>query len=115
MIFLVHKPNPFVPVGRFVRRFSDGYEEFIPGSWNGRLIENGYQGLVWPHATLAPFLMRVQERGLDMGSARMDRRRAEENAPQDQQAVMEEEAVTEMCDELHERKHWPTGLKEDLK
>lgn len=63
-------------VGTFVRRFDDGYEKVIfEQSPEGRAEQVGYEGLVIPHRTLAPFLTAVLKKGLDRGSARMDRRR----------------------------------------
>lgn len=74
-LYVVFKKNPFLPNGSFVRRFDDGYEKVIVGEEDGRFAYLGYEGLVIPHRVLAPFIMKVRARGVDMGAARQDRRR----------------------------------------
>jgi len=74
-LYIVDRKNPYVKMGQYVRRFTDGYEECIVDSPNGRLRIVGYTGPVWPHSVLGPFLMAIKRYGLDRGSERMDRRR----------------------------------------
>lgn len=74
-LYVVRHRNPFLPCGRFVKRFDDGYEECVVDSPGGRLRVLGYRGPVFPHRTLGPFLMAVRTTGADLGSERVDRRR----------------------------------------
>lgn len=74
-LYVVLGKNPYVPIGRYMRRFEDGYEECIVGSPNGHLRILGYRGIVWPHRTLGQFLLAIRDKGFDWGSERMDRRR----------------------------------------
>jgi hypothetical protein len=74
-LYIVNRRNPYLRQGAFVRWFEDGYEECVVDSPNGKLELLGYRGPVFPHSTLAPFLLAVQNSGLDAGAARQDRRR----------------------------------------
>lgn len=107
-LYVVIKDNPFWPKGTWVKAYTDGVEKIIPGTENGHMVIEGHEGFVIPWQECEFCLMRVQQTGLDAGSARMDRRRRQARHF-DQDAEMEEIAVTEMCDDLHERKLWPTG------
>jgi len=75
-LYMVTKKNPYWPTNTFVRRFDDGYERCVVDSDRGRLEILGYTGVVLPPSTgVGQFLTKIQKQGLDMGSARMDRRR----------------------------------------
>ena len=105
-LFTVTKKNPFWPLGSWVQRFSDGVEKCIVGTEKGRMTIDGYEGLIIPYNECESFLMRVQIHGLDAGSVRMDRRKRVDSHGDDE-ALIEEEAVQELVDSVHERKLWP--------
>jgi hypothetical protein len=71
--WIVFKRNPYGKIGTLYRRFEDGYEPVYRNK-DGEMA--GYEGLVMPHATMAPFLMAVKKNGIDAGAARQDRQRA---------------------------------------
>jgi len=77
-VYIVHKKNPFVKQGKFVRWFQEGYEECVVESPKGKLKIIGYTGLVIAHSDLDPFITAIKRRGLDRGAARQDRRRTME-------------------------------------
>ena len=77
-LYFVCKRNPFnIPMGRWFRRFDDGYEEVIPDNTSntGRFEIAGYRGFVYPHDALGPFLQKVRVHGVDSGAFRAERRR----------------------------------------
>ena len=74
--WIVNKKNPFAKIGTLFRRFRDGYEQVIRGEGKTCREMYGYEGLVLPHETLAPYILAVKAHGLDAGAARQDRRRA---------------------------------------
>jgi len=105
-LFTVRHKNPFWPLGTFVEKFSDGVEKCIVGNFEGRMTIDGHEGLVIPFAECESFLMQVRSRGLDAGSERASRRKAQGQF-HDQGKEEEEESVQELCDTVHERKLWP--------
>jgi len=102
-LYVVREPNPYFPLGTYVKRYEDGYEK-VELEGTGRATFWHTDSILLPHATLDPFLTKVQKTGLDKGSARQDRRRAEGRSDAAQArrdfVVQEEEAVAEMVDEM---------------
>ena len=72
--WIVHKRNPWFKVGTRLRRFRDGYEEVaLEGSKMVGYVEDER---VVNHEDIAPYILAIQKKGVDLGAARQDRQRA---------------------------------------
>jgi hypothetical protein len=76
MIYRVHLPNDYFPVGEFVEDGDDGMVQALECQWiEGKLQIHGYKGLLFPIASVRPFLFAILKRGFDdVGAFRTQRR-----------------------------------------